>query len=73
MRIKKTTDLRSKRLLTIFFHNPIFCDTCKHTKNKSWRRYRLYFRGRMQCWWIFDFETGYTTVDELFCSEKSSF
>jgi hypothetical protein len=20
---------------------------------------RLYFRGRMHCWWIFDFETDY--------------
>jgi hypothetical protein len=20
---------------------------------------RLYFRGRLQCWWIFDFETDY--------------
>jgi hypothetical protein len=40
---------------TVFFHNP----TCRHTKNKSWRRCRLYFRGKMQCWWIFDFETDY--------------
>jgi hypothetical protein len=38
---------------------PFFSDTCRHTKNKSWRRCRLYFRGRMQCWWIFDFETDY--------------
>jgi hypothetical protein len=32
----------------------------KHTENKSWRRCRLCFRGRMQCWWIFGFETDYT-------------
>jgi hypothetical protein len=44
------------------FITPLFSDTCKHTKNKSWRRCRLYFRGRMQCWWIFDFETDYTGV-----------
>jgi hypothetical protein len=31
------------------FITPLFSDTCKHTKNKSWRRFRLYFRGRMQC------------------------
>jgi hypothetical protein len=42
------------------FITPLFSDTCKHTKNKSWRRCRLYFRGRMQCWWIFDFETDYS-------------
>jgi hypothetical protein len=42
-----------------FFITPFFSDTCRHTKNKSWRRCRLYFRGRMQCWWIFDFETDY--------------
>jgi hypothetical protein len=41
------------------FITPLFSDTCKHTKNKSWRRCRLYFRERMQCWWIFDFETDY--------------
>jgi hypothetical protein len=41
---------------TVFFHNPTFSDTCRHPKNKSWRRCRLYF----QCWWIFDFETDYT-------------
>jgi hypothetical protein len=40
-----------------YFITPRFSDT--HTKNKSWRRCRLYFRGRMQCWWIFDFETNY--------------
>jgi hypothetical protein len=45
---------------TVFFHNPTFSDTCKHTKNESWRRCRLYFRCRMQCWWIFHFETDYT-------------
>jgi hypothetical protein len=42
------------------FITPLFSDMCRHTKNKSWRRCRLYFRGRMQCWWIFDFETDYT-------------
>jgi hypothetical protein len=41
------------------FITPLFSDVCKHTKNKSWRRCRLYFQGRMQCWWIFDFETDY--------------
>jgi hypothetical protein len=41
------------------FITPFFSDTCRHTKNKSWRRCRFYFRGRMQCWWIFDFETDY--------------
>jgi hypothetical protein len=44
-----------------FFITPLFSDTCRYTKNKSWRRCRLYFRGRMQCWWIFDFETDYTS------------
>jgi hypothetical protein len=43
-----------------YFITPRFSDTFKHTKNKSWRRCRVYFRGRMQCWWIFDFETNYT-------------
>jgi hypothetical protein len=43
-----------------FFITTLFSDTCKYTKNKSWRRCRLYFRGRMQCWWIFDFETDYS-------------
>jgi hypothetical protein len=43
---------------TIFFHNP----TCRHTKNKSWRRCRLYFRGRMHCRWSFDFETDYIYI-----------
>jgi hypothetical protein len=57
--LKKHDELRPKRLSTVFFHNPTFSDICKHTKNKSWRRCRLYFRGRMQCWWIFDFETDY--------------
>jgi hypothetical protein len=50
---------------TIFFGNPPFSDTCRHTKNKSWRRCRLYFQGRMQCWWIFDFETDYN-VEKFF-------
>jgi hypothetical protein len=53
--LRKHDELRPKRLSTVLFHNPTF----KHTKNKSWRRRRLYFRGRMQCWWIFDFETNY--------------
>jgi hypothetical protein len=26
------------------------------------RRCRLYFRGRMHCWWIFDFETDYRII-----------
>jgi hypothetical protein len=43
-----------------------FSDTSKHTKNKSWRRCRLYFRGRMQCWWIIDFETNYTYMYRAF-------
>jgi hypothetical protein len=60
LRIKKHNKLRPKRLSTVFFHNPTFSDTCKHTKNKSWRRCRLSFRGRMQCWWLFDFETNFT-------------
>jgi hypothetical protein len=47
---------------TVFFVTPLFSDTCRHTKNKNWRRCRLYFRGRMQCWWIFDFETDYMCV-----------
>jgi hypothetical protein len=64
MRIKKHDELRPKRLSTVFSHNPTFSDTCKHTKNKSWRRCRLYFRGRMQCWWIFDFETDYTLLNK---------
>jgi hypothetical protein len=42
------------------FITPLFSDTCRHTKNKSPRRYRLYFRCRMHCWWIFDFETDYS-------------
>jgi hypothetical protein len=40
------------------FITPLFSDTCKHTKSKSWRR-RLSFRDKMQCWWIFDSETDY--------------
>jgi hypothetical protein len=28
-----------------FFITPLFSDTCRYTKNKSWRRCRLYFRG----------------------------
>jgi hypothetical protein len=42
------------------FITPLFSDICRHAKNKSWRCCRLYFRGRMQCWWIFDFETDYS-------------
>jgi hypothetical protein len=44
------------------FITSLFSDTYKHTKNKSWRRCQLYFRGRMQCWWIFDFETDYRDI-----------
>jgi hypothetical protein len=40
----------------------LFSDTCRDTKNKIWRRCRLYFRGRMQCWWIFNFETDYGNI-----------
>jgi hypothetical protein len=47
-----------------YFITPRFSDTFKHTKNKSWRRCRLYFRGRMQCWWIFHFETNYIPGDQ---------
>jgi hypothetical protein len=42
-----------------------FSGTSKHTKNKSWRRWWLYFRGRMQCWWIFDFETNYKYTENI--------
>jgi hypothetical protein len=56
---KKHDELRPKRLSTVLFHNPTLFDTFKHTKNKSSGRCRLYFRGRMQCWWIFDFDTNY--------------
>jgi hypothetical protein len=44
------------------FITPLFFDTCRHTKNKSWRRCRLCFPGKMQCWWIFDFETDYKCI-----------
>jgi hypothetical protein len=44
------------------FITPLFSDTCKHIKNKSWRRCRLYFRCRIQCWRIFDFETDYWVI-----------
>jgi hypothetical protein len=30
----------------------------------------LYFRGRMQCWWIFDFETDYNIIQNKFNIEK---
>jgi hypothetical protein len=70
MRIKKHDELQPKRVSTVFFHKPNFSDTCKHTKNKSWRRCRLYFRGRMQCWWIFDYETDYTYLEMLEIMEK---
>jgi hypothetical protein len=59
MRIKKHDELRPKRLSTVFLHN-FFLTIADTLKNKSWRRCRLYFRGRMQSWWIFDFETDYT-------------
>jgi hypothetical protein len=47
------------------FITPLFSDICRRTKNKSWRRCRLYFRGRLQCSWIFDFETDYRNIREL--------
>jgi hypothetical protein len=56
--------MRTKKLDE--FITPLFADACKHTKNKSWRRCRFYFRGRMQCWWIFDFETDYTQFISIF-------
>jgi hypothetical protein len=59
MRIKKHDELRSKWLSTVFFITTLFSHICRYTKNKSWRRCRFYFRGRTQCWWIFDFETEY--------------
>jgi hypothetical protein len=64
MRIKKHYELRPKTTVNhicqqFFFITQFFSDTCRHTKNKSWRRCRLYFRGRMQCQWIFDFEQDY--------------
>jgi hypothetical protein len=40
------------------FITPLFPTLAKHTKNKSWRRCRLYFRCRMQN----DFETNYMHV-----------
>jgi hypothetical protein len=43
------------------FITPLFSYTCKHTKSKSWRRCRLYFRDKMQCWWISDSETDWYT------------
>jgi hypothetical protein len=49
------------------FITPFFSDIRRHTKNKSWRRCRLYFRGRMQCWWIFDFETDYMYFETKVC------
>jgi hypothetical protein len=62
LELKKNDELLPKRPSTVFFHNLIFFLTFanKHTENKSWRRCRLCFRGRMQCWWIFGFETDYT-------------
>jgi hypothetical protein len=52
--------------LQFSFITSLFSDICRHTKNKSWRRCRLYFRGRMQCWWIFDFETDYICHSRCF-------
>jgi hypothetical protein len=46
---------------------PTLANTLKNAKNKSWRRCRLYFRCRMQCWWIFDFETNYSLFKEFVC------
>jgi hypothetical protein len=58
------------------FITPLFSDTCKQTKKKklkqNWRRCRLYFRGRMQCWWIFDFETDYSVFWCAILTLKSS-
>jgi hypothetical protein len=46
----------------------------QHTKSKSWRRCRLYFRDKMQRWWIFDSETDYTLVSQrAFCDTENSF
>jgi hypothetical protein len=62
MRIKNTMNYDQNEGPTVFFHNHTFSDTCRHTKNKSRRSCRLYFRGRMHCWWIFDFETNYRCI-----------
>jgi hypothetical protein len=59
MRMKNTINYDLNNCQQFSFITPLFSDTCKHNKKKSWRRCRLYFRGRMQCWWIFDFETDY--------------
>jgi hypothetical protein len=61
IRTKKNTMNYDQNVCQQFsFITPLFSHICRRTKNKSWRRCRLYFRGRMQCWWIFDFETDYT-------------
>jgi hypothetical protein len=49
------------------FITPLFSDTCKRTKSKNWRRCRLYFRDKMQCWWIFYSETDYSLFNEFVC------
>jgi hypothetical protein len=67
MRIKNTMNYDQNDCTTVFFHNPTFCWHLQHTKNKSWRRCRLYFPGRMHCWWIFDFETDYSAI---YCREQ---
>jgi hypothetical protein len=77
MRIKKHDELRPKQLSTVFFHNPTFflilANKLKKKKLKqNWRRCRLYFRGRMQCWWIFDFETDYSVFWCAILTLKSS-
>jgi hypothetical protein len=68
MRTKKNTmnyyDLNDCQQFS--FITQLFSDTCKHTKSKSWWRCRLYFRDKMQCWWIFDSETDYRLNKQLF-------
>jgi hypothetical protein len=58
--LKNTMNYDQNNCQQFAFITPLFSDTCKHTKNKSWRRCRLYFRCRMQSWWIFYFETDYS-------------
>jgi hypothetical protein len=55
-----------------YFITPRFSDPFKHIKTKSWRRCRLYFRGRMPCWWIFDFETNYMYSRDTFLNHSSN-
>jgi hypothetical protein len=67
MRIKNTMNYYMTKTTVQQFSliTPLFSDTCRHTKNKSRRRCRLYFRGRMHCWWIFDFETDYILLYDI--------